>query len=289
MNTSRWLTIISWSTDSQLVAFAAGPSVVVIDSATSAWFGHEEQSSVTGLAFTRRALVVSVYGGIRILKISCEPGKRRLDESCLKLESSTFHDVGATSVQCVAVSPDAKCISAGCLGKVLRSWTFGRAGAIVDWVGFSGPVALIAWSSHGSMLAAMSATAICIIPKPRDKAPILCRGRGEPAPDGQPGTCPTFVTFKWCPTGQERLIAAAVRNGPVLIFDLSFASGAYPRICVPLTEISVKPGHLDFFDFACGQSLLVVGVSDTIQAVSLRCLSKYLESEVPSDKKARAV
>ena len=130
-------------------------------------------------------------------------------------------------------------------------------GTATDWVGFDGPVTVVAWSQpsssgggpsgehHSEWLASAGGSNLMVAPRrlPRGDAPVLCVAPGA---EGGGAGRPRWARVAWAP-GQrgpttERLLAAMeAQSGLTHIFDVTAGDGAVPRRASPLATI-VPPG-----------------------------------------------
>lgn len=100
-----------------------------------------------------------------------------------------------------------------------------------DWIGFDGPVRLVAWSGDGAWLAAVGGSQLLAVPTalPAGESPVLCcSGRVE--------------ALVWGPARHPaHWLLATLETSAVHVYDMRLADGAAPRRVAPVAAVSL-PG-----------------------------------------------
>jgi hypothetical protein len=237
-----WVEKLAWGPDGQHIGASAGRSTVIFDTDTGTIQAKcVSKGTVAGIRFwpsKKGVLAVGEYGRVDWLAV---PGT---DVGVQALER------GAAAVLAMDISPDGMQVGVGFLDKTLRVFSVCDNGGdtdALDWVGFSAPVTVVAFSVQGGYLAATSGAAVLVLRtglRAGYDAPIVCRTRGEMGADGCTGSCGNFTDTEWCSaTKHEHLLCALERQaGKAHLFDMKQTTDAVPRRARPIVTIC-PPGQ----------------------------------------------
>ncbi|EOD28619.1 hypothetical protein EMIHUDRAFT_114135 [Emiliania huxleyi CCMP1516] len=220
---SNWVEWLSWRGDGGALGCAAGRCVALLSSGGEVVARREASGQVAALAFVagefkrvdeaaeagagwRGRLAVGTYGGVEWLCAGGAPAESLA--------------LGGGAVRCLAVSPSGGHLAAGCLDKRAH-----------DWIGFDGPVRLVAWSGDGAWLAAVGGSQLLAVPTalPAGESPVLCcSGRVE--------------ALVWGPARHPaHWLLATLETSAARVYDMRLADGAAPRRVAPVAAVSL-PG-----------------------------------------------
>ena len=280
---SGWVEKLAWTSDGKYLAASAGRSAVVVSINRRAASGEVEvnvvnsmvmepggcsdkmvSGTISGTAFMVRGVentqdsaikcfAFSAYGGIVILRAN--------PESCGGDAEARTLPIGATATLSLAASPDGKTLAVGCLDNRMR--IFDPSSEPIDWVGFDGPVKVVAWSASGSWLAATGGTALLVVKRKSQpgEPPIRCL-----LPNESSNT--TFSDLTWCAAHHEPLLAAIeAPSGVTHLFSMLpvHLDSGVPLHAAPILSITAPgsgiPSPLVHVEFAVDESAVALIIS----------------------------
>ena len=273
--TACWVEHIAWSRDGRHVGASAGRVVSIAregrlistgraaatvyalefadEGCTSARTPTEaDRDGASDGGCTGASLAVGAYGGISWMHAASQLGACNVTAAAERAVADTVTlapslEIGAAAVLSVAVSPDGRLVAAGCLDK--RARIFRRSapegggadvhGGARDWIGFDGPVGLLAWDPASEWLAASGGGTLLALRRdlPSGTAPTVCQARHGRAASEQP----VMAAVAWL--SSHLLIALDGATARAFIFDVARATAEVPRRAALVAVVAPSHAH----------------------------------------------